>query len=485
MDQEDNSTKLGSLIDIKASKAKNKTDSKDQPKPEKEKKAKIQIAEVYHDLSSVINRDKLFLELKLPAFPFKYYLVNRLKTCNEIIKVDENNIAKFASEKELASDILKFLKINLFDKKIYQLTAKQAKDCAEWWVMTAPIHEMPKMFLWANEPGETFNRLPWDYDPVASKECPTWDELLSRIKCNKEAYCHFIASIFFEDSYNQQYLWLNGQGNDGKGSLLEILSRIFGQFYTQQHPPNQKGDVDRYFWAIVGKRVITFDDVKGSNLKLPTHGWFMSLTGGSGQSMRANYEKPIDVKFNAKIIITANGIPQISSERSDVRRCIYVEFEDNPIDINSLNDNYKEKLWFETGNFLNRCIRDYLKAYPGRGFIKCEREALNQVLDQSEEVFESILNTHFRLDKDGFVPPGVMGGILKKETESFKAKFYMYLKNKHGVKYGGKKVSKEKLSKLYPDTFANINTIQACDVFVMKCYIGLSIRTDIGFFQVT
>jgi hypothetical protein len=319
--EDDQNNKTASLLDI--NKARRKKKDPEETKEKKESKPSAGL--IYHDIATAINHDKTLQEVGLPPFQSRYVVFKREKSGNEIVYIDENNIAIRAEIEDVAADIMKYVKKHLFSKKAFQFTAKHALECAKSWELSAYPCEQPKAFLWKNEPGITFNRLPWDYYESIGKPYPMWEELLSRIKINKSAFCEFIASIFFEDSYNQQYLWLNGQGGDGKGTILNVLQRIFGQLFYAGICPGERVEKEKFLWPMYGCRVISFDDIKSTHLKLPTYDWFMSLTGGMEISIRAHYKKPVSVRFNSKIICTANGEPQISSERSDLRRLVYGE----------------------------------------------------------------------------------------------------------------------------------------------------------------
>ena len=179
--EDDQNNKTASLLDINKARAK----KKDTGDTTEAKESKPSAGLIYHDIAMAMNHVKTLPEIGLPSFPSKYVVFKREKSGNEIIKIDKNDIAVRADIEDVAGDIMKYVKKHLFDKKAFQFTAKHAMECAKTWELSAYPDEQPKSFLWKNEPGVTFNRLPWDYYESIGKPYPMWEELLSRIKINK------------------------------------------------------------------------------------------------------------------------------------------------------------------------------------------------------------------------------------------------------------------------------------------------------------
>ena len=149
-------------------------------------------------------------------------------------------------------------------------------------------------------------------------------------------------------SYMQQYVWLHGKGNEGKGSLNRFLQRVFGPAYCSKQP-NESGDK---FWTheLLGKRLVVFPDC--NDQKFVTSGLFKSMTGGDPVAVEAKGEMSYTTRLNAKYLVLSNEKPQISSEKADKRRIIYCEIapREDLIDLN-----FEARLWDEGGAFLGKC----------------------------------------------------------------------------------------------------------------------------------
>lgn len=435
------------------------------PKP-MEKEKKVQRADLYLGITLAINRSPL---ISLPVFPNRYVLVKDVLGDKEILKIlPDNTAVSLPSNEDVAASILKYTNKELAGHQGFRFTVNQARECADYWAMETHVVEKPPIILWKNEPGLCFHRLPWDYHESLLAQCPTWDELLGRMVLNREAFCHYIASIFYDDAYSQMYLWLDGKGGDGKSSILSFLSRVFRQFYIPGIPPSSNQESDRYLWHIMRARILAFDDLKGNALSMPTHGWFMSLTGGVPQLIKPHFKPAVRATLNIRPICTANGQPRISSEPSEMRRLVYVQLEkrNKPI----YDHRYNDRLWAEGGAFLARCLRDYNLKHPDHGIISLEAGSLNDVIDSAEEDFEALFRSRFNLVEKAIIPTTRMTNIIddKLRTHGDKTKFYKFLENKYGIVKKNKKLNDE-LRTMYP-------YLKSKDG--VSAFHGLSLRVD-------
>ena len=162
-----------------------------------------------------------------------------------------------------------------------------------------------------------FTRLPWH---AADDITPTWDLIISRMS-NADAFTAWVGSLFDETSYQQQYVWLHGKGNEGKGCINRFLMRVFGPAYCAKQP-KERGDK---FWThdLLGKRLVVFPDCNDS--AFVASGLFKSMTGGDPIPVEAKGEMAYTTRLAAKYLIISNERPDLSSETADRRRIIYCE----------------------------------------------------------------------------------------------------------------------------------------------------------------
>lgn len=142
-------------------------------------------------------------------------------------------------------------------------------------------------------------------------------EFLSRCS-SSEQVAAYLGSIFYEQSYNQQYLTIWGDGNDGKGSLLRALHKILeGAYHSESFE-----HMSRPFWtsAFLGKRLIVFPD--NNNQAAMQSGLWKQLTGGDAVRIEFKNENSFTTRLNAKYLITSNFAPVLKMDRADQRRLI-------------------------------------------------------------------------------------------------------------------------------------------------------------------
>lgn len=304
---------------------------------------------------------------------------------------------------------------------------KQATEAVDLWMGIAkpiPASEIAGV-RWSDEPGYTWRRLPW---PQVDGESATWDELLSRMS-NAKAFRHFLGSLFFDDSSLHGYVWLHGQGGDGKGAINRFLARVFGHSYRSKQPPSRYGD---RFWTygLLGSRLVVFPDC--DDFAFVASGLFKALTGGDPIEVEAKGQMGFTARLNAKFIVISNEKPSLSSENADMRRVIYCEMEKPQ----QYQKDFEKRLWFEGGAFLTRCVVDYIAAYPDHGPIAADMEQIMEWVAVREEPYDLFFDKHFRVAPHDYVAPIYMQQLLKEEwhDRGQQLGFLRWLERTHGVR---------------------------------------------------
>lgn len=272
------------------------------------------------------------------------------------------------------------------DDKVMRLSPKTALTVAEYWRGTKErLPAEPKAVGWANETELVYNRLPWTFAPDYSEgACDTWNGLLGNMS-NAHAFKLFIGSLFDPRANHHQYCWLHGPGQDGKGSIGRFLQKVFGNAFASKQPPSRGGD---RFWTfgIVGKRLVVFPDC--NNRGFVVSGIFKALTGGDPVEVEQKHSMSYTTILNARYIVMSNKRPTISSQKSDMRRIIYCEFQPREI---VEDETFEQKLWAEGGAFLSVCIAEYAAHNPTHGTIKTDAAEAEALADESEGLMEAML----------------------------------------------------------------------------------------------
>lgn len=237
---------------------------------------------------------------------------------------------------------------------------------------------------WATERGYAWHRLPWD---AAEGATPTWDAMLARMT-NRDAFCAFIGSLFFDESSRHNYVWMHGAGGDGKGAINRFLADIFGRAYRSKQPP---GHGDRFWtYGLIGTRLVVFPDCNSRGFV--AGGLFKSLTGGDPVDVEAKCKMSFTTRLNCKFVFFSNEQPTLSAEAADMRRIIHCEFTEPPP---PATHDFEAKLWAEGGAFLGRCAATYVAMCPHHEAIQASHDLIKDWVSQLDERFEILFEKHF------------------------------------------------------------------------------------------
>lgn len=355
---------------------------------------KLTIAQMCDLYTEIINKSYV-----IPGKPFPHdlYVLTNSRAAKSRTIVQRNPITGEVTPKEL-DEVEEMIVSFGRDRDIQAaapgllVTNKRANEAAKFWRACARRIPTPPPTRWLDETGDTFRRLPWPLraDPSVNAT-PTWNGLLKRMS-NREAFIAWLGSLLHKDSYLQQYVWIFGHGDDGKGAINRFLERVFGQAYRSTQAPEKD---QKRFWAadLPGARVVVFPDC--NNWGFVAGGFFKTLTGGDPIRVEEKYEKSkVEILF-AKYLFLSNEMPQISSEKADMRRIIFCEMEprDGEVDVA-----FEDKLYAEGGTFLSNCLAFYDKTYPNHGVINQESKGIQNWVSVVEEPYEVLVEENFVIE---------------------------------------------------------------------------------------
>lgn len=252
----------------------------------------------------------------------------------------------------------------------------------------APVREL-------SEKGKCWRRLPWD---LAYGETPTFDEMMQRTT-NSTALMAFIGSLLCAESDRQQYVWIWGEGRNGKGSLAQFLMRVLGQSYRAEVVPKQSNS---NFWTagLLGSRLVVFADC--TDYRFPATGLFKSLTGGDAVRIERKGKDPQTMELCCKFLFLSNARPAITNTIADKRRAIYCEMGELPPDTKLLSTiAYGALLDSEGAAWLYKCRAIYVELAGDHCPIPVDETALEEVIAASEEPLDEIFDRLFEVQEKG------------------------------------------------------------------------------------
>lgn len=249
--------------------------------------------------------------------------------------------------------------------------------------MSKPI-EQPGVVGFKSTPGLVYRRVPFDPKPGLT---PTWESLVDRMS-NQRAFMSFIGSMFMQESHDQQYIWIYGEGGDGKGAIGRWMEKIFQNGYYSTAAVNSKF----WLWDLLGKRCVIFSD--WTDQAFVTRGLFKSMSGGDPQRIEGKFRDSMTVKLKCKYIFFSNERPAVTDSSSDMRRLIYCKIKPIAEDKKE-HQAFEEKLWAESSAFLYECLKIYSEDCPENGPIPfCPNEAL-ELAEENRSHWQGVFDEYF------------------------------------------------------------------------------------------
>ncbi len=300
-------------------------------------------------------------------------------------------------------------------RDLLDMTAQHIEGAVKYWSKVTPSIETPPLYGFQGDDHLVMRRLPFKLE---NGPTPLFDEMFSRID-NGLALKIFVGSLFFPKSNRQQYVWMYGKGNDGKGTFVELLGEVLKHTFSSQVEPSFN---DRFWtYSIKDARLVVFPDT--NNTSFVTSGLLKSLTGNDSIRVEKKGGRVFTIKPMAKLIFVSNSKPGISSEISDKRRIIYCEwkpFSGEP------QSHYDDLLREELPYFISKCIELYLDYCPNNELIKRSTDSINSIIDDNETPYHFIIEKYCVVSPELKTARGIMWELIcdhfstKKERLDFK-----------------------------------------------------------------
>lgn len=365
----------------------------------------------------------------------KFYVQEDDKGRRNVILRDMGGKLVCKSDRSAIASILVRLVKNDYH---YFLTATEAEKHVDNWICyTDPLSEEPRSVAFSDEDVFAYHKL--DFYPK-NMDTPVFDEFIGRCT-NGEAVMAYVWSIFENESDRQQYLWMYGDGLNGKSSLAEVLSRCLGNAYMSKSAINSYNNKN-FTSTLVSKRLAVFSDCNSTGFVRSEQ--FKELTGGDKIEVEFKYEAAYSAILDTKFIFFSNFLPQLSSKKADVRRIILSEVS---AITGSPDPTYVEKLWGEIEGILFKCREAYRKIVVDHGFIPCDTTSIENIASDTEIAYESIFSTYFEERDRGIYLTGVqVYDIIRGALRSHGVKlsnFKDWLIRKKGIEISNKNKTRE------------------------------------------
>ena len=168
--------------------------------------------------------------------------------------------------------------------------------------------------------------LPYDYDDKAA--CPLWlkttDEIFEGNINNKKILQEFFGYCLTKYTRHMKALFMIGEGNTGKSTVLEALNMIVGDENTSFLSPRYYKDSFRLA-EIENKLVLMCHEIPKRVEDYESE--FRQIVSGQTLDVNGKYIKPFKIKPFCKVVWAMNELPRIDDHSSAFfNRVLPVEF---------------------------------------------------------------------------------------------------------------------------------------------------------------
>jgi len=365
---------------------------------QEEENKKLKKDALFNIVASLINRTHPPLAERIWPIPeFKIYVQRDQAGIRQYLCEQPNKEVHYVDFEWIVDRIMKYVRQRCGSRLLKGTTflEKEARELAKFWrSQTDDFPHKIKPVAQLSDNSYTFKKLPFDFSLPSDfgTACPAFHEFFSRTS-NAQALMAWIGSLFDPQADRQQYVWIYGQGRNGKGSVARVLATIFGHAATWEHAPTEN---ERRFWAsgLLGKRLVIFDDC--SNFSFVSTGFFKSLTGGSSVRVEQKGLQPFSADLPAKFLFLSNDKPLLEGKTADLRRVIFCESQPITKDFGP----HYERDWLapEVPDMIGHCIAMYERLTAGKRSIPTDESQVIELVADTNERFDSILHDNFQID---------------------------------------------------------------------------------------
>jgi len=211
--------------------------------------------------------------------------------------------------------------------------------------------------------------LNYDYDPEAL--CPQFDQFLEDVTLERsdlsDIIMEYVGYAFSNDKCNQaKALILLGEGANGKSTLLDIIQEIAGEgSYSGLSLTDLNKEQQRD--QLRGKLFNVSDEIPRKAFF--ENSIFKNIVSGGIVTVKVLYKQPFTMRIRAKLIVTANRLPQsFDSSRGFFRRLLIIPFDAHFEEGKNRDENIFDKLIEEASGILNKAIKGYKRLQKQRRF---------------------------------------------------------------------------------------------------------------------
>lgn len=364
--------------------------------------------EVYADYAGLINRTASSLAVfDGRTFPHEFVVAQPDRGKYQVAEILPGKVVRWVPIEAVVKAITEFAAdLPAKDFPFHVIDAGRAERAANHWMMQSPIFtDTIHPVLQKSQEGYCYHRLDFDAKDIPT---PLFDGFLAHMRTNREAFLAWNGSLFDMKALRQTYLWLYGEGGDGKGVWCRFQRRLLAEAFVALN--SETKHINQFFTArLVGKRLGIFQDCHSPAFVQSE--MFMLLSGGDPVYVEEKGKMGYTTELLTMFMFSSNDLPDITGRKAHRRRAIICEMTPRTTYDGSKAD-YEDRFWAEREGILFKLLAAWKAMKSKHGEILADQEVVNEVVETSEEVMEHVFRDffHHRDDaKEGMRPDEVIG----------------------------------------------------------------------------
>lgn len=303
-----------------------------------------------------------------------------------------------------------------------------------WKKETAKLNIEPEPFSFKGT-DLCFKRFDWE--PYEAP-FPAWEEFLSRLS-DRGGFMAYVWSCFERDNVSRQYVYLRGDGQDGKSVVFRCMGTVFGKAACAVTNAQITGNSRFVYSLVYGTRVVLYADAKNTRVGMTE--FIRNVTGGDPVPIEFKNKTPFTTNLRCKLFIASNSKPELTSQQSDLSRMIYIEVAPSK---NTDDPSWEQRLMDEMPGFLFACREEYRRRCPRGGDIlvsEGSRRLQEEAAAAFEESFYNLFEGSFRLIEGNREPARVVSRRLRDAglSNDKQRDFKEWMERKFGIKYSSER----------------------------------------------
>ena len=274
-----------------------------------------------------------------------------------------------------------------------------------------------------------------------------------------EALAHtLIVDKDFKRMLAKFFIFVGG-GENGKGTLLRIITEILGKKNVSSLSIKQMQD-ERYLATMQGKLANLGDDIEDEYINKEQMKLLKNISTCDRVQVRRLYEQSFDVELTCSLIFTSNHILK-SREKGDAykRRVDWMPMFAKP---SKKDANFIQKLTTDEAKqyWIKLMVEAYKRLYENKGFT--DSAAVANFNEEYHRINNNILDFFEGKSKESFIGKGKLEAfreyrdwaLFNDEFAQGKERFHEKLLDFYGLEYGVVHIYKGKKDKNYTTTTA-------------------------------